>query len=183
MELYSIPLSYITDVLSSQTAQGLVQGLVSTYPVSSMQQVFIISTFGTSNPVLLYIILVLSIACALSSTLASMLMQSVRCASPLDLMRIIAISRNPQLDGMFGMYSDWSVKMDEDMLDTRVGYMWVESLHQHVLVLAHGAGASGDIVYKTVDSDFGIGASIGTSIQPSDRLVGYEDVLPWPYTS
>jgi len=106
MELYSIPLSYITDVLSSQTAQGLVQGLVSTYPVSSMQQVFIISTFGTSNPVLLYIILVLSIACALSSTLASMLTQSVRCAAPLDLMRIIAISRNPQLDGVFGMYSD-----------------------------------------------------------------------------
>ena len=64
------------------------------------------------------------------------------------------------------------------MLDTRVGYMWVESLRQHVLVLVHGAGASGDTVYKTVDSDLGIGGSIRTSIQPSDRLVGYEDVLP-----
>jgi hypothetical protein len=183
MELYNISLSYITDVLSSQTAQGLVQGLVSTYPVSSTQQVFIISTFGTSNPVLLYVILVLSIACALSSTLASTLTQSVRRAAPLDLMRIIAISRNPQLDGVFGVYSDRSVEIDEDMLDARVGYMWVESLRRRALVLAHGAGASGDTVYKTVDSDFGIGSSIGTSIQPRDRLIGYEDVSPRPYTS
>jgi hypothetical protein len=183
MELYNISLSYITDVLSSQTAQGLVQGLVSTYPVSSTQQVFIISTFGTSNPVLLYVILVLSIACALSSTLASTLTQSVRRAAPLDLMRIIAISRNPQLDGVFGVYSDRSVEIDEDMLDARVGYMWVESLRRRALVLAHCAGASGDTVYKTVDSDLGIGGSIRTSIQPSDRLVGYQDVSPRPYTS
>jgi hypothetical protein len=179
---YSIPQSYVKDVLSGQTAQGLVQGMVSTDVVHTTQQIYITSTFGTSKPALLYIILVLSIACALSCTIASTLKRSVREAAPLDLMRIMAISRNPQLDTVFGPYSDRNVQMDEGMLDAKVGYMWVGGLQRHTLVLSHDSVASGGPVYEGVcHSDMGTASSLNTWTQSRDRFVGYENNTSGPH--
>ncbi len=116
---YHIPMSYVKGVLFGQTAQGLVQGILTNSPVNTTQQMFISSTFGTSRPALLYIVLVISFSCALTATLANW---SARQAAPMDLMRILAISRNPHLDTVFGPYSDRRVKMDQDkeMLNAKV---------------------------------------------------------------
>jgi len=116
---YDISTSYVKDVLFGQTAQGLVQGLLTNSPVNITQDILISSTFGTSQPVLLFIVLAVSIICAVIATLATW---SARKAAPMDLMRILAISRNPQLDTVFGPYSDRRVKMDQDkeMLNAKV---------------------------------------------------------------
>jgi hypothetical protein len=139
---YHIPMSYVKDVLFGQTAQGLVQGILTDSPFNITQQMLITSTFGTSQPALLYIVLVISFSCALAATLASW---SARQAAPMDLMRILAISRDPQLDTVFGPYSDRKVEMDKDkeMLNAKVGYTWIDSLQRHALVLSH-TSASGN---------------------------------------
>ncbi|KIM74826.1 hypothetical protein PILCRDRAFT_694774 [Piloderma croceum F 1598] len=131
--IYNIPLTYVTDVLFAKTAQGLVQGMVSTWSNSTNQSVSLITTFGTSSPVLLYVILALSVAWALSATLASILPRSARQAAPLDVARLLAISRNPELNTVLEPYSDKSVEMDDELLSAGVGYGWDENLNQHVL--------------------------------------------------
>ena len=53
-----------------------------------------------------------------------------------NLMRILAISRNLQLDTVFGRYSDRKVPMDEEILNVKVGYTRVDNLERHALVLS-----------------------------------------------
>jgi hypothetical protein len=171
--LYSIPMSYVQGVLFGQTAQGLVQGMVSTYSVPTSQQLFITSTFGTSQPALLYIVLVLSVSCALSATLANTLTRSVRQAAPMDLVRILAVSRNPQLDAFFGPYSDRNVRMDEGMLDAKVGYTWIDSLQRHALVLSHAPSTVNGHghVYQSVHTNLGTESTLNTPTLSSSRVV------------
>ncbi len=132
---YDISTSYVKDVLFGQTAQGLVQGLLTNSPVNITQDILISSTFGTSQPALLFIVLAVSIICAVIATLATW---SARKAAPMDLMRILAISRNPELDDVFVPlgYSDRKAEMDEGeaLLKDKVGYKWVDSLKRHALV-------------------------------------------------
>jgi hypothetical protein len=174
-ELYSIPMSYVKGVLFGQTAQGLVQGMVSTYAVPTSQQMFISSTFGTSQPALLYIVLAISVSCALSATLANTLTRSVRQAAPMDLMRIMAISRNPQLDTVFGPYSDRNVKMDDEMLKAKVGYAWIDSLQRHGLVLSHVPSTVGSHVYQSAHTDLGSESTVNTRTLSSNRVVASEN--------
>ena len=180
--IYSIPASYVQNVLFGQTAQGLVQGMVSTYAANTSQQVFITSTFGTSQPVLLYIVLIISVTCALSATLANTITRSVRQAAPMDLMRIMAISRNPQLDTFFVPYSDRNVKMDEGISDAKVGYTWIDSLQRHALVISHAVPSTVDshgFVYQSVLTNRGTESTLNTPTLSSSRVASsgnYSDV-------
>jgi hypothetical protein len=135
-DYYHIPMSYIKGVLFGQTAQGLVQGILTNSTANVTQQMLISSKFGTSKPEILYIVLGISFCCALTVTLANW---SARRAAPMDVRRILAISRNPELDTVFGPYSDRKKKMDKDkdILNAKVGYRWIGSLQRHALVLSH----------------------------------------------
>jgi len=130
---YHIPMSYLKHTLFEQTAQGLVQGILTVTPHNTTQQMSIASTFGTSQPALLYIVLGICFYCALTATVANW---SARHVAPMNLMRILAISRNLQLDTVFGRYSDRKVPMDEEMLNVKVGYRRIDSLERHALVLS-----------------------------------------------
>jgi hypothetical protein len=133
---YHIPMSYIKGVLFGQTAQGLVQGMLTNSSANATQQMFLSSTFGTSRPALLCIVFVVAFGCALTATLANW---SAKQAAPMDLMRILAISRNPELDNVFGPYSDRRETMDEaeGILNAKVEYRRIHSLQRHALVLSH----------------------------------------------
>lgn len=98
--LYNIPLTYVTDVLFAQTAQGLVQGMVTTHQKFAHQQVAVTAVFGTSQPTLLFVIMGVSLALALVATLASTLPRSAHRAPKLDILKLLVISRNPQLDAV-----------------------------------------------------------------------------------
>ena len=55
----------------------------------------------------------------------------------MDVMRILAISRNPELDDVFVPYSDRKVKMDGDkaLFKAKVGYTWVHGLRRRAIVV------------------------------------------------
>jgi len=131
--LYSIPLTYVTDVLFAQTAQGLVQGMIPAWPTYANQSVSVISVFGASKPVLLFAIVAMSLVSALIATRAS----TVAChAAEPDVARLMAISRNVQLDPVLEPYSDRDFKIAEEVMDTRVGYGWIESISRRALMIA-----------------------------------------------
>ena len=174
-DLYSISMSYVKGALFGQTAQGLVQGMASFYTVHKRQQLFIYSTFGASHPALLYTVLVVSVGCALSVTLANTITRSVRQTAPTDPMRIMAISRNPQMDTVFGPYSDRKVKMDEEMLNARVGYTWIDSLQRHALVFSHIPSAVDGPFYQSTHTNMGTESTLNTSTSPSNMVVGSEN--------
>jgi hypothetical protein len=107
------------------------------------------------------------------------LTQLVRQAAPIDLMRIIAISRNPQLDVVFGPYSDRNVKMDNDMLNMKVGYTWIDSLQQHALVLSHAPSTVEGHVYQSAHMNPGTETSINAQTLSGEGVVAsgnYTDV-------
>ena len=141
---YDIPFTYVTDVLFAQTAQGLVQGMTTAWQTFSHQQVAVIAVFGTSQPILLFLILGVSFTLALVATLASTLPQSARRAPKLDILRLLVISRNPQLDAVLKPYLDqdegeinekMDEGLDEKMQSARVGYERVENLNRRALVM------------------------------------------------
>ena len=66
--LLNIPLAYITDVLFGQTAYGPVQGMLTSYPTTSPQQMEVITAFATSQPILLFLIMIIAFTCALVVT-------------------------------------------------------------------------------------------------------------------
>jgi hypothetical protein len=132
---YHIPLNYTADVLFAQTAQGLVQGMVTKWQTNVQQQVLITATFGTSKPVLLCTIMGISLVLSLIATLASTFPDSARHAAALDVLRLLAISRNPELDQVLQPYSDRNVKMENEVLNSRVGYGWVDGLNRHALMI------------------------------------------------
>jgi hypothetical protein len=144
---YNIPHNYVIDVLFGQTAQGLVQGMVAKWQASVQQEVSLIATFGTSKPVLLWAIMGISLLWALIATLAGTLPRSAQCAAELNVSRLLAISRNPQLDTLLQPYSDWNVKMEEEVLNARVGYQLVKGLNRRALVIEpgqHGGGKAAE---------------------------------------
>jgi len=130
---YSIPLTYVTDVLFAQTAQGLVQGMIPAWPIYANQSVFVISVFGASKPAFLFAIVAVSLVSALIATRAG----TVAChAAEADVARLMAISRNVQLDPVLEPYSDRDFKMAKEVMDTRVGYGWIESISRRALMIA-----------------------------------------------
>jgi hypothetical protein len=150
---YNIPLTYITDVLFASTAQGLVQGMITAWPTYANQSVTFISVFGASAPLLLLVIIVVSLLSALIATVSSTLPRSARRATELDVSRLLAISRNPQLDAMLQEYSDLNVKMEEDISRARVGYGWVDGLNRCALMMAYEEAEQGSQTYGEVELD------------------------------
>lgn len=133
--MYAIPLTYVANVLFAQTAQGLVQGMITTWQTFADQQIAVIAVFGASQPILLLGIMAVCFALALVATVASTVPRSARRAPKLDVLRLLAISRNPQLDAVLQPYSDRDVGMDGKMESARVGYGWVEGLNRRALVM------------------------------------------------
>jgi len=113
-------------VLFAQTAQGLVQGMIPAWPTYANQPVSLISVFGASQQALLFAIMAMSLASGLIATLASTLPRSARRAAALDVSRLLAISRNSQVDTVLRPYSDRDVRMEEAIGSIRVGYGWLE---------------------------------------------------------
>ena len=138
---YHIPLNYTTNVLFGQTAQGLVQGLLTTYSITSSQQISITAVFGTSQPALLLVIMGLCLVIAVSTTFFSTIPLAAQQCVPLDVVRLLAISRNPQIDMALEPYTDRTVEIGEDVLETPISYEWVEELGRRVIVL--GGASSG----------------------------------------
>ncbi|KZP18860.1 hypothetical protein FIBSPDRAFT_863436 [Athelia psychrophila] len=141
---YYVPLDYITDVVFGKTAQALVQGLNQAWPVQANYLVELKATFGTSRPQLLYLILAVCVGCALAATVAGVVSFRNHYA-PLDLVRLLAISRNDQLDDVFAPYADLSAPVDEGILQRRIGYSWVEELNSRALVVG-SQGSSSSLV-------------------------------------
>ena len=133
--MYNISLTYVTDVLFAETAQGHVQGVTSTWGIYTSQQVSVIATFCTSNSVLLSFILALSVVWGLFATLASTLLRSAQQAPLLDIVRLLAISRNPELDTVLQKFSDKSVEIGDELLSAGVGYGWDDTLNRYVLTI------------------------------------------------
>jgi hypothetical protein len=120
--------------------------MVSHWQVNVQQEVSLIATFGTSKPALLWAIMGIGLVWVLVATLAGTLPRSTQRVAALNVSRLLAISRNPQLDTLLQPYSDWNVKMEEEVLNARVGYGWVEGLNRCVLVIAPGKHGEGKAV-------------------------------------
>ena len=132
---YHIPLNYTTNVIFGQTAQGLVQGLLTTFSSTNSQKISIIAVFGTSQPVLLLVTMGLCLVIAVCTTFFSTVPLAVRQSVPLDVAKLLAISRNPQIDTTFEPYTDRTVEIGEDVLEIPISYEWVERLRRRVVVL------------------------------------------------
>ncbi|KZP18834.1 hypothetical protein FIBSPDRAFT_933231 [Athelia psychrophila] len=132
---YYLPLDYITDVVFAKTSQALVQGVNQAYPVQqTIRPISLIAAFATSRPQLSYLILAICAACAITGTVSGVV--SFRnYPEPLNVVRLLAISRNDQLDDTFAPYSDISVPVAEDVLHRRIGYSKVDELDSRVLVV------------------------------------------------
>ncbi|PPQ78557.1 hypothetical protein CVT26_005324 [Gymnopilus dilepis] len=130
IDSYYIPLNYTQNVLFRQTAQAITQGLVNAYAFPQPQNLQITVTFGTSQPILSSIIMAVALACALAATLLNISQREVRA---LDMARLLAISRNPELDVLLAPYSARNKEMGEDVMEATVVCHNDEG--QHVLVL------------------------------------------------
>ena len=61
---YDIPLTYVSNALFWQTAQALVQGMTTVWPVYQVQPVQLTAIFAASQPVMLIIVTVVVVVCA-----------------------------------------------------------------------------------------------------------------------
>ena len=112
---YSIPLSYVRDVLFGQTARFMVQGIISDISLQthSQQQITLIATFGTSNPILIYLIMGLAILiCSISIVGFKVAGQP----SNLDAIRLISISKSTKLTELLNECTE------EDLLHNTIAY-------------------------------------------------------------
>ena len=111
---YSIPLTYVRDVLFGQTARFMVQGIVSDVSLQqrSQQQIVLIATFGTSNPVLIYLIMGLAVLICFVA-IASF---NVAGQPPdMDAIRLISFSKSAELVEV--------LKGDPVLLDNTIAYL------------------------------------------------------------
>ena len=113
---YSIPISYVRDVLFGQTARFMVQGIVSDVSLQthSQQQIALIATFGTSNPILIYLIMGLGTLICLISIVASKIAGQ---PSNLDAIRLVSISKCAKLTELLNKCAE-----DPDLLDNTIAY-------------------------------------------------------------
>ena len=79
------------------------------------------------------------------------------------------------MDAVFGPYSDRKVKMDEEMLNARVGYTWIDSLQRHALVLSHVPSAVDGPVYQIAHTNVGTESTLNTPTSPSNMAVESEN--------
>lgn len=134
VDQFYVPTSYMKDVLFAQTAQALVQGISQRWIQTTVQPISLIAMFATSQPVLSAVVLGICATCALIATISGMM--SLRyCHAPLDVVRLLAISRNNQLDDAFASYADIDVPVDDELLERKIGYNWVEEIGSRALMM------------------------------------------------
>ncbi|KDQ54059.1 hypothetical protein JAAARDRAFT_409636 [Jaapia argillacea MUCL 33604] len=119
---YYIPLDYISTAMFEVSMRGMVQGLLTTWQWYNPTSGSITSEFATSNFPIQLIIVIIAFLFSISATLLSTLPHSSRHAAEIDACRIIAITRNHQLDEVFNGYSDRSVGIPKSVRETRVCY-------------------------------------------------------------
>ena len=113
---YSIPLSYVQDVLFGQTARFMVQGIISDVGLQthSQQQIALTATFGTSNPILIYLIMGLGILiCSISIVAFKVAGQP----SSLDTIHLLSISKSAKLNELLNKCAE-----DPDLLQNMIAY-------------------------------------------------------------
>lgn len=131
--------SYIIEVLFGKSAQALVQGLAQTMPHSFNQELEITAIFGTSQAPVLFVILAMCVTCALVATYSGV--RSFRNHyAPLDVVRLLAFSRNPELDEAFVPYANLKKPVDADIFEKKIGYGWVKELGRHVFIVESSPG-------------------------------------------
>ncbi|KAF9527128.1 hypothetical protein CPB83DRAFT_936364 [Crepidotus variabilis] len=141
---YNVPLSYIKQGIFGPTSQGLVQGMLAVWTRTNKTEFDIWATFSISHVPLLYLILGVASICSTAVTLWSTLPASSRHATKIDVARLLAISRNPNLDAAFANYADRKVDIERGVLEMKVRYVWVERLGRSVLVLGNEANPCWD---------------------------------------
>ncbi|KAF9527149.1 hypothetical protein CPB83DRAFT_884483 [Crepidotus variabilis] len=136
---YHLPLTYVRNALFGQTAQGLVQGMLTAWTVTKKTHFQLSATFSVSHVPFLYLVLCVATVCAIASTLWSTLPASSRHATKIDAARLVAISRNPNLDATFVRYADRRVEIDDFVQNSEVAFVWDERLGRSALVLGNEA--------------------------------------------
>ena len=133
---YDIPQSYIQGTLFSETAAALAQGMViATEPrYNSNQPADLIVVFATSVAPLQITLMLIALACAIATT-AEALRTKAREAAELDVARILAMSRNPQLDYTFAPFTDRTVAVPNNVQELRVHYGYVAGTERRGLSL------------------------------------------------
>ncbi|KDQ58844.1 hypothetical protein JAAARDRAFT_56903 [Jaapia argillacea MUCL 33604] len=164
---YHIPLSYITDVMFDFAMKGMIQGLLTNYGRHSTSPGSLTSVFGTSQLWLQFTIIGVAFCCALTATILSTIPAHSRRAVELDLARTLAISRDPQLDIVFGVYADRTIEIPEEVGDMKVGYGRDPRNGRWALKVGQGHDAQTRSYYSDVPGRF-----------PQNRLSGQGVIWP-----
>ncbi|KAF9527131.1 hypothetical protein CPB83DRAFT_856795 [Crepidotus variabilis] len=163
---YNLPLIYVQNTLFGQTSQSLVQGLLTKWTAKKTIKFNLWATFGISNVSLLYVILGVAAICAIAATLWSTLLASSRHATTIDAARLVAISRNPNLDATFARYADRKIDIENGVLDSEVSYVWDERLGRHTLVLGNEPDNDSDTEEKRMTPDEPNAGMKGKDLEP-----------------
>ncbi|KAF8999802.1 hypothetical protein BDQ17DRAFT_1360405 [Cyathus striatus] len=96
---YSIPLSYIKDVLFGQVMRSMVEGILAVPEMRthSELQVSVISTFGASSPALAYIVMASGLLIAVTALTSAHVAGN---PSKFDAIRLISLPRSSRLTEM-----------------------------------------------------------------------------------
>lgn len=134
---YQIPLSYVTNALFSGTNVGLVLGMNS--PVANWSTIYdqpadLIVIFATSLPELQAILLIIAVGGAMTMTLGALRVKSHNNVE-LDLIRLLAISRNSQLDDALIQYADLTKSVPDTFERYKVRYGHVSCIGRRALSL------------------------------------------------
>jgi hypothetical protein len=123
---YNIPQSYVQGTLFSEAGAALVQGMVMATESSyyANQPADLIVVFATSAAPLQIILISIAVACAIATTVGA-LRTKAREAAELDVARILAMSRNPQLDYTFAPFTDRTIEVPNSIQELRVHYGYV----------------------------------------------------------
>jgi hypothetical protein len=133
---YTIPQSYVTSALFSETSAGLVEGMVVANQPKYNQTlpVDLVVVFATSHTGLQATLIVIVMGCAIITSSGSL--RNKACKIPeLDITRILAISRDPQLDDVFAPFADRTVDVPTTVQELRVCYEYVSGIERRALSL------------------------------------------------
>ena len=128
---YEIPQYYVRNGLFFETIAGLVQGMMeTTWTQSNIQPVNLIVVYATRHPELQIILLFVAVTGAAIITSYTLYNRSSH-AAELDVARLIAISRDSQLDYTFAPFADRNAEIPMDVQHLKVRYEYVPRIQRH----------------------------------------------------
>jgi len=133
---YNLPQSYVQSALFSETGAALVQGMVIATQArySANQPADLVVVFATSAAPLQITLILIAVGCAIAMTVGA-LRTKAREAAELDVARILAMSRNPQLDYTFAPFTDRAIEIPNNVQGLRVHYGYVAGTERLALSL------------------------------------------------